>query len=308
MTANFIEKHPAATLALTMGALGSIGACATEAGLDPVTTVFWRCLFATLFLGGWCLAKGYLRDPSITLSRLGIAVLGGVCIVLNWVAFFAGISLTSIATTTIVYHVQPFFVVLIGALFLGEPITRPQLGWMLAAFLGVTLASGLVASPQAISTNWIWGIVLTLISALLYAAATILAKRFGALRPEITAFSQTVAGVLLLAPFATLNQSIGLQSWGWLATIGLFHTGIAYVLMYATYPRLTTPVIGGLTFVYPLSAILIDWKIYHHPLTLTQGAGILLIALGTLGVKLGWGSSLGKLPSRLPPTLDEENA
>jgi len=70
--------------------------------------------------------------------------------------------------------------------------------------------------------------------------------------------------------------------------IGILHTGIAYVLMYTAYPRLATPVIGGVTFIYPLVAILVDWLLYRHPLTWGQGTGMLLIAFGTLGVRLGW--------------------
>ncbi|TIV23843.1 MAG: EamA/RhaT family transporter, partial [Mesorhizobium sp.] len=66
------------------------------------------------------------------------------------------------------------------------------------------------------------------------------------------------------------------------------HTGIAYVLMNSAFPRLTTPVIGILTFIYPVVAIIIDWALYGHPLGPAQAAGMALIALATLGVRLGW--------------------
>ncbi|TGR36311.1 EamA family transporter, partial [Mesorhizobium sp. M8A.F.Ca.ET.198.01.1.1] len=65
-------------------------------------------------------------------------------------------------------------------------------------------------------------------------------------------------------------------------------TGIAYVLMNSAFPRLTTPVIGIVTFIYPVVAIIIDWALYAHPLRPTQAAGMALIALATLGVRLGW--------------------
>ena len=73
--------------------------------------------------------------------------------VLSWTAFFAGFAMTSIATTTIVYHVQPFFVVIIGVVFLKERISLDQILWMLGAFLGVVLASGLVVSHAQASTR-----------------------------------------------------------------------------------------------------------------------------------------------------------
>ncbi|UDF31763.1 UNVERIFIED_ORG: DMT family transporter (plasmid) [Roseateles sp. XES5] len=268
--------------------VGTVGAFATEAGLDPITTVFWRCVFGTLFLGAWCLLRGHLPDRGLSPARLGLAALGGVCMVLSWTGFFAGFAMTSIATTTIVYHIQPFFVVLIGVTVLKERITLDQIVWMIAAFVGVALASGLVLSSRPVTTTWVFGIALTLGAALLYAIATILAKGLGAQRPEITTLCQTIVGVVLLAPFADLSRSVPLASWGWLAGIGVLHTGVAYVLMYSAYPRLTTPLIGVLTFIYPLVAILIDWFFYGHPLGLVQSTGMILIAFGTLGVRLGW--------------------
>lgn len=277
-----------------MAIIGTVGAFAIEAGLDPVTTVFWRCVFGSVFLGAWCLARGYLLDRSLSPARLALAALGGVCMVLSWTAFFAGFAMTSIATTTIVYHIQPFFVVLIGVLFLKERITLDQIIWMVGAFMGVVLASGFVVSSGAVDMTWAAGIALTLAAALLYAVATILAKGLGQQRPEVTALCQTVVGIALLAPFADLLRSVPAASWGWLFGIGILHTGIAYVLMYSAYPKLTTPVIGVLAFIYPVVAIIIDWAIYGRPLGIAQTVGMILIALGTLGVRLGWRFPIGR--------------
>jgi len=282
------NRFPAASLALAMAIIGTVGAFATEAGLDPVTTVFWRCVFGTVFLGVWCLLRGYLPDRTISLSRVALAALGGICMVLSWTAFFAGFAMTSIATTTIVYHIQPFFVVLIGAIFLKERISLDQVIWMIGAFVGVVLASGLIDSASHSRPEWALGIILTLMAAILYAVATILAKGLGRQRPEVTALCQTVVGIAMLWPFADIFRHIPATSWGWLIGMGVLHTGIAYVLMYSAYPCLSTPVIGVLTFIYPVVAIVIDSTIYGHPVSIAQTAGMILIALGTLGVRLGW--------------------
>lgn len=281
-------RFPAASLALAMVIAGTVGAFVTESGLHPVTVVFWRCVFGAIFLFAWCLLRGYLPDRTLSPSRLALAALAGVCMVLSWTAFFAGFAMTSIATTTIVYHVQPFFVVLIGVVFLGERISLDQLLWMLGAFVGVVLASGLVVAHGHPDASWALGIALTLGAALLYAVATILAKGLGQQRAEITVLCQTVVGIVMLAPFADIGQNIAPASWGWLLGIGVLHTGIAYVLMNSAFPRLTTPVIGVITFIYPVVAIIVDWAIYGHPLGPAQAAGMALIALATLGVRLGW--------------------
>lgn len=278
---------PTLGLALAMAITGTVGAFVVETALDPVTVVFWRCVFGSLFLGAWCLFRGYLPDRSLSKRGLLTAMLAGVCIVLNWVAFFASFGMTTIATTTIVYHVQPFFVVLIGVAFLKERVTLAQMGWISGAFAGVVLASGIVGHSSAIDARWFLGIALTLIASFLYAISTILAKQLGGQqRPEVTALCQTLTGIVLLAPFA--GFSIPSSAWGWLVGIGLLHTGVSYVLMYAAYPRLGTPAIAILTFIYPLVAILIDWSIYGHPLAPLQGVGLILIAGCTIGFRLGW--------------------
>ncbi|QCI65333.1 DMT family transporter [Phreatobacter stygius] len=286
-------RFPAAGLALAMAITGTVGAFATEAGLDPVTTVFWRCVFATAFLATWCILARSLPDPTLAASGLIRATLGGVCMVLSWTAFFAAFAMTSIATATIVYHVQPFFVVLLGIVFLGERVTLDQVVWMIGAFVGLVLASGLVASSTAVGASWALGIATALGGAMLYAIATILAKGLDGQRPDITTLCQTAAGIVMLAPFADFVRPVSPASWGWLIGIGTLHTGIAYMLMYRAYPQLTTPVIGVLTFIYPLVAIIIDWTIYGHPLGWMQAVGMALIALATFAVRLGW-----RLPGR----------
>ncbi|PNU40413.1 DMT family transporter [Serratia marcescens] len=287
------KQLPAVKLAVGMAMIGTVGAFAVESGLSPVAVVFWRCVFGTLFLGLWCIIRGYLPDRSLSLKRLTYASLAGVCMVLSWIAFFAGFTLTSIATTTIVYHIQPFFVVLISAVFLRELISLNQVLWMAGAFTGVILASGLIAPSGVINIHWVLGVALTLVAALLYAISTVVGKGLGQQRPEITTLCQTIVGIILLAPFTDSFRSVPPESWGWLIGIGVLHTGVAYVLMYSAYPKLTTPVIGVLTFIYPVVAIIVDWVFYGHQPGVIQMTGMILIALCTLGVKLGWPFPVG---------------
>ncbi|MGW2939234.1 EamA family transporter, partial [Streptomyces sp. NPDC001156] len=60
------------------------------------------------------------------LPTLGLAVLGGVFIVFNWVLLFQAYENTSISVATVVYHTQPFYVVLLGALLFRERLTAAK--------------------------------------------------------------------------------------------------------------------------------------------------------------------------------------
>jgi drug/metabolite transporter (DMT)-like permease len=60
------------------------------------------------------------------------------------------------------------------------------------------------------------------------------------------------------------------------------------VLIYGALPKLSTPVIAVLLFVYPLTAIVVDALVYGRALSLLQLAGMVLIVVASLGVNLGW--------------------
>ena len=74
--------------------------------------------------------------------------------------------------------------------------------------------------------------------------------------------------------------------WAWLAGLGVFHTGLAYALMYAGMQRLEAGRIAVLQFVYPISAIVLDWAVYGRSLNATQWAGV-----GLMGAALWFASS-----------------
>ncbi|MBR7551145.1 EamA family transporter, partial [Mycobacterium tuberculosis] len=95
--------------------------------------------FGALTLLGVCTALGLLRPNVISLKLFGLAVLGGSAIVLNWVLLFAAYSRASIALATTVYNVQPFMLVVLGALIFKEKLTFTKLFWLAVAFAGMLL-------------------------------------------------------------------------------------------------------------------------------------------------------------------------
>lgn len=282
------ERIAPIKLAVGMGIVGTVGAFGVEAQVDPITLVFWRCVFGTAFMLAWCLLYRLLPDKSLSLKTLGWSAVAGTCLVLSWVAFFAGIEMTSIATATIVMHVQPFFVIVLGVLFLKETMSRDQFVWLAVAFVGLVLASGTESIQGSADRTWIVGVGITILGALCYAGTAVVGKRLDTQRPEITALCQNAVGILIFAPFIQLGQVITPASWGWLLGIGVIHSGFAWVIIYSAYPKVSIPLIAVLSFVYPLVAITIDWALYGHPLALGQAFGMTLIVLSTLGVRLKW--------------------
>jgi drug/metabolite transporter (DMT)-like permease len=277
------ERTGTVQLTAAMTLSGTLGIFVVESGASAFNVVFFRVLFGALALGAYAFARGYFRDHGLTLKKLGLAALGGVFIVFNWVFLFKAYEAASISLATVVYHTQPFFLVLLSAVVLRERLTRAQLGWLTAAFAGLVLVSG-VRPGDAGSLA---GIGLALLAAVLYALSTFVTKRVTGVRPHLVALVQVLVGIPLLLPFTDFGAMRGTGTgWAWLVGLGVIHTGLMYVLMYAAYAKLPTAKIAVLAFTYPAVAMVADWAVYGHHIGPVQALGVPLIVLAGLKVTL----------------------
>ncbi|SET23187.1 MULTISPECIES: DMT family transporter [unclassified Pseudomonas] len=267
---------------------GTIGWFVLVSGVSVIEVVFWRCVIGGLTLLLVCALLGYLRLDLLSWTRLGLAMLSGVAIVGNWLLLFESYSRASIAISTAVYNVQPFMLVMLAAVFLGEKITLQKLAWLSVAFLGM-LAIVTAHGDQPTGDDYLAGIVLALGAALLYAIAALIIKRLKAVPPHLMALIQVTTGALLLAPLVPWNSLPATTSaWGALVTLGVVHTGVMYVLLYGAIQKLPTALTGALSFIYPIAAIFVDWFAFGHRLGWLQWFGVAAILLAAAGLQRGW--------------------
>ena len=272
---------------------GTIGWFVLVSGQPVLDVVFWRCVFGAGALLLICGAFGFLRKDILTSRRFLLAVLSGVAIVGNWVLLFASYSRASIAIGTAVYNVQPFILVGLAALFLGEKITAQKLSWLALAFAGMLAIVSAHGEQGAVGSDYLLGIVLALGAALLYAFAALLIKHLSGTPPHLIALIQVCTGVLLLAPWAHFDALPQQPSaWASLVTLGVLHTGVMYVLLYGAIQKLPTALTGALSFIYPIAAIAVDWLAFGHRLQALQWLGVAAILLAAAGMQQGW--SLGR--------------
>jgi drug/metabolite transporter (DMT)-like permease len=296
------ETRGALELTAAMVLSGTLGVFVLEAGASAFNVVFFRCVFGALALAAYCLARGFFRGHGLTRRTFALAALGGVFIVFNWVLLFSSYTRTSLSVATVVYHTQPFYVVLLGVLVFKERLTRHRAAWIAIAFIGVLLVADLPsAGAGGMGGGYLLGIGEALLAALFYAFATVIAKGLKHVRPQLTALIQVVVGIPLLLPFTRLGDTAGLGArWGWLVGLGVIHTCVMYILLYSSYQKLPTAKIAVLSFVYPAVAILVDFTVYGHHISLIQALGVPLIAAAGLGVNLGW-RAFPRLSRRQPP-------
>jgi drug/metabolite transporter (DMT)-like permease len=287
-----LDSRSQGSLAVAAGGLllGTLGVFIEEAGQHPLTAVFFRCLFGALALAlfaGLC-GRGAELRPSA--RGLALAALTGCLMTAMWAAFFAAIQWTSIAVATVVFHLQPVWLMLAGAIWLGERLSAQRALAIVGALFGLTLATGLVqADWPADRPRFAFGIGMALLGSICYAAVALVARQQRAMGSLALTFWQCVTGCALLAWWPVQAELAAQWSawtpatWAWLIGLGAIHTGLAYVLIYGGMQHLEAGRIAVLQFVYPAAAIVLDAWVYGRWLSNTQWLGVGLMGLALWG-------------------------
>lgn len=281
-------------MAAAMTISGTIGLFVVLSQQPLANVVFWRCAFGAATLLAICAALGLLRPGIITMRQIGLAALGGVAIVANWLFLFAAYPLASISIATAVYNTQPFMLVALGVLVIGERPGLSKLAWLVVAFAGMLAIVEGRPNVGGEEGRYLLGIAFALSAAFLYAVAAIVTKALKGVPPHLIALTQVSIGILMLAPFADFAAlPEGIAGWSWLLALGIVHTGLMYVLLYGAIQKLPTSLTGALSFIYPIVALLVDFLAFGQRLEIVQGVGVAAILVAAAGSTLGWGHRKG---------------
>ncbi|TQO20642.1 threonine/homoserine efflux transporter RhtA [Rhodoglobus vestalii] len=279
---------------LTAGMImsGTIGYFVVESGAPPAVVVFWRCVIGATGLLAVISVRSSTRKELLhaVTSRVGLAIAGsGALLVLNWILIFTAYDYLSIGVSTVIFHIEPFILIALGALFLREKFNRRTLAWFGLGFLGIVL----VAKPWAANGenvhSLLIGVSLTLVAATLYAASIIVvrhqqARRQAAPSPLVIITIQLIAGAIVTSPALVLSpHQVTSSGWIHLLVLGLVNTALMYLIIYAAYPRLGTATIGVLAFIYPAAAVVVDLIAYGSPITGLQILGFGAITAAGIG-------------------------
>lgn len=269
---------------------GTIGLMVILSGRPVTEVVFWRCLFGFFTLLPICFLMGYLKKGQATKKQYLFAILGGVAIVMNWLCLFASYSYASISIATTIYNIQPFMLIALSALFMHERVTRIQLAWLLLSFVGVLFILQGKSDIQS-GNDYLYGVLLSATAAFFYAIAAFIAKKLKGMSPFIISLIQVTVGTILLFPSILNNHhdAITIESYGYLITLGVVHTGLMYILLYSAIQKLQTHLVGALSFIYPIVAFIIDTFVFKQHFQLFQIFGALCILFAAAASMLGWG-------------------
>lgn len=183
-----------------------------------------------------------------------------------------------------------FAVVVAHFLTADEKITRNKLAGVAAGFLGVIVMIG----PDALSGfgTDIWAQLAVLAAALSYSFAGIFGRRFKAMgvSPLATAAGQVTATAIMLAPVALVVDQPwtlampGMATWGAIGGIALLSTALAYVLFFRILSTAGATNLMLVTFLIPVSAILLGSIVLGERLEAKHLFGMAMIAAGLAAI------------------------
>lgn len=272
---------------LAMIISGTIGFFVVSSDQSPFNVVFFRCVIGGAGLLLYCVFKGYYKALKITAQQAMFSFICALTLIFNWVFLFTAFRLTSIGITTIIYHLQPFFLLFSSLLFMRETIKRSNLAWLVLAFVGLII----IVKPDqaAMDHRFLLGCLSALAAAILYAITTLMTKQISnALRPEVIASSHMVIGSVVFAFLVDFSATPTTAAhWGAIVTLGLFHTTFMYLLLYTAFKKAATASLAIFGFLYPLVALIVDYFAFDHVISLWQALGAVLILASGLAYNYG---------------------
>ena len=258
--------------------------------LPPLTIVTARVTLAALALWTIVRLSGYAvpRSKEVWFAFLGMGVLNNIIpfSLIVWGQTHIASGLASILNAT-----TPLFAVIAAHLLTeDEKMTGSRLAGVLVGFLGVALMIG----PSVLSdlgTN-VLAQLAVLGAAVSYAIAGIFGRRFRrmGLPPLLPAAGQVTASAVLMLPVALVVD----QPWtlampsteAWMALFGLafLATALAYVIFFRILSTAGATNLMLVTFLIPVSAILLGALVLGEMLAPKHFAGMALIAVGLAAI------------------------
>lgn len=242
---------------------------------DVWTTVFWRSVFAVLFLVAFIGARDRAKAVRVfrAIGRPGLVV--GVCFATASIGLIVALSLTSVANTLIILSTAPLVAAVLGRAVLGERVKGRSWLAMAAALAGVALMVS-----DSIGETSLAGDLVAFLIALSLAVATVTIRKHRDVRmTPATCLGAAMAALVALPMAAPLSVTAG--DFGLLVVFGAGQLG-AGLALFATGARLAPAAeVALISVLEPILGPVWVWAVLgEHPGTMALiGGGIVLFAL-----------------------------
>jgi drug/metabolite transporter (DMT)-like permease len=252
-------------------------------GISPFYHAAIRSAGAALLLWGWSAVRGIsvLRPDGRGAYGATIALL----FALEFACVYWGYLYTTAARGVLFNYAAPFFVAL-GAhwLFPEDRLHGAKIAGLVAAFIGLTLA---FADGLRLPTHReLLGDLLELISAVLWAATTLIIKARGhGVSPHRTLFYQLAGSAVVLGALALVSGEPGVTRLDRPVVVAVLYqivvyAFVSYLAWFWLLTRYPASQLHAYTFWTPLFGLLAGWLLLGEPVTPALVLAMVCVALG----------------------------
>ncbi|MDP4190997.1 MAG: DMT family transporter [Bacteroidota bacterium] len=254
--------------------------------LSPMAIILLRLVFAIVLL---VLFSLYKKESFTLKPRIHgwIFILALVAVFHLWIQV-TGLKYTSASNTGWIVGLSPVFMAILGILFFKEFLRLIQTFGILIAFLGLVL---LISKADFSNLNFISnkGDFMVLASSFTWSLYSIINKRIAIdYSPMLTTLFLFVFMALLISPFV-INSAVvlailhlSLSSWISIVFLGIFCSGIAYVLWAQSLKEMESAKVGAFLYFEPFITVFTAWLFLKEVITPLMLLSGFIITLGVV--------------------------
>ena len=267
--------------------------------LKPFSAVLGRVFIAAIVLNIIVRATGQRMPTSLKMWG-SFFVMGFLNNLLPFSLIFWGQTQISSSLASILNATTPVWTVLLAHfLTVDEKVTPSRISGVIFGMIGVVFMIG-VDALQGLGSNVIAQLIVVG-AAISYACAGIYGKRFKGTPAIVTATGQITTTTLMMVPIVIifdkpwLMSMPGLNTWWALLGLALLSTTLAYIIYFRLLSSAGATNLLLVTFLIPVSAILLGTIILGEHLDLQHVVGMGFIGLGLIAID---GRLFGKIGLR----------
>lgn len=269
---------------LSMIIFGAIGVFAKYIPLTSSEIAFWMSLIGACFLVVIFIYKKESFTKIAIIKNKWPLVLSSVALCGNWIFLFQAYKETTIANAALSYYFAPVLVICLSPIFLKEKLVGRKIIYVCVALIGLFL---IVQSQSTGDRDHFMGIVYGLIAACFYTVLTFTNKHIRGLKePENTIIQLSLAAFFLsLYIIGTTGfqvMTINFESVLTLIALGIVHAGVGFFLFFLGMSQLKGQSIAILSYIDPLTSLVISTMIIGEKMTFLQMMGAVLLLGSTL--------------------------
>ncbi len=244
---NLVELNIGILFISTSGILGRY------ISMPPPITIWFRCLFAALFLGGFIWYKKI--DLKIANKKdFKTIILSGLLFGVHWVTYFYALKLSNVAIGMLSLFTFPVITALLEPLFFKTKLNIKQV------FLGGIVLVGIYfLTPEFnLQNNYTLGILFGLISSVFYALRNILLKQqIRRYNGSMLMFYQMITVTLVLWPaFFVFDANPANHDWEALLTLAVLTTAIGHTLFIMSFKNFSVSTASIISSIQPIYGII----------------------------------------------------